>query len=838
MLVIKDFATTTIASALTAAATSIVVSDASRLPALSAGDHFDLVLQKFTDRNYVEIVRVTGVSGNTLTVARGRDGTMGRAFSIGDYAEVRLTVGVFSTYVSQLVEGKVDKDFSYVNQRLQVVNTGDLVGASLALLYAAGTGHGTIVSGGEGVNKQTPYVALRPLGHANAATQMKYTYDGSLSLVGGTRSASFGFVLSEHSFDSNGFPNAVSSDANNYINRARSKITAGNSGLHFLADAALDARRFGIQSGHSSAMNAASYGILDLNPFGGLVRVNGGTVYHTGYMPTPAALGVLALSGGIMTGDIQSGATYRTTINQSLGFIMQRPGFSQPVGLGQGSEGHAVVGYGPENAPLAYLKVGPNALFADLGNGIKNIYHEDYLPSPAIIGAVPTSRTVNGKPLSANVVLSAADIGAVPQARTINTKPLTADVVLSAADVGAAPTGYGLGGHGASIPSNDLNTGLRTASGFYNGYLAANRPAWPVSGTNAWDYVFNIAHGGANGYNGMLAMDFNGRGLAFKTIAAGADSGWKYVYHSGYLPPASVGSAPNPIELGGTEHLDNLKTPNIYSQSANANTSTSRGYPEALAGALHVYRGAGVTQVYYVYSTSRVWTRSFVSAWSPWALQFNSQNLPTASDVGAVPQARTINGKPLTANVVLSAADIGAVACDASGIVNQVVDFKACRGIFTGASGAPLELGHGESTPKTFYVDIHTDTAADFNHRWTYAHGGPGVHFSGSGDFADIYIRSDKRLKTNLAKIAGSLDKVRRLTGYEFDKAASLGSDVVHREVGLLADDVQAVLPYAVRESSDEDAIKTLSPSALIALLVEAIKELTDRVKYLESKIN
>lgn len=181
-----------------------------------------------------------------------------------------------------------------------------------------------------------------------------------------------------------------------------------------------------------------------------------------------------------------------------------------------------------------------------------------------------------------------------------------------------------------------------------------------------------------------------------------------------------------------------------------------------------------------------------------------------------------------------TAADVGAVACNASGVVNQAVDFKACRGIYTGSSVTPLELGHGESTPKTFYVDIHTDTSADFNYRWTYAHGASGVQFSGTGDFSDIYIRSDKRLKTKLTKIEGSLDKVRRLTGYEFDKAASLGSDVVRREVGLLADDVQVVLPYAVRESADEEAIKTISPSALIALLVEAIKELSEKVKELE----
>ena len=69
----------------------------------------------------------------------------------------------------------------------------------------------------------------------------------------------------------------------------------------------------------------------------------------------------------------------------------------------------------------------------------------------ADVGAVPTTRKVNGKALSADVTLSAADVGAranswtptaadvgaVPTTRKVNGKALSADVTLSAADVGA-----------------------------------------------------------------------------------------------------------------------------------------------------------------------------------------------------------------------------------------------------------------------------------------------------------------------------------------------------------------------------------------------------------------
>ena len=74
-----------------------------------------------------------------------------------------------------------------------------------------------------------------------------------------------------------------------------------------------------------------------------------------------------------------------------------------------------------------------------------------WTPSAEDVGAVPTSRTVNGKALSENISLTAddvgarsntwmptaSDVGAVPTTRTINSKPLSSDVTLTAEDVGA-----------------------------------------------------------------------------------------------------------------------------------------------------------------------------------------------------------------------------------------------------------------------------------------------------------------------------------------------------------------------------------------------------------------
>ena len=56
-----------------------------------------------------------------------------------------------------------------------------------------------------------------------------------------------------------------------------------------------------------------------------------------------------------------------------------------------------------------------------------------------------------------------------------------------------------------------------------------------------------------------------------------------------------------------------------------------------------------------------------------------------------------------------------------------------------------------------------------------------------------------------------------------------------NRTTGLIAQDVQAVFPEAVSEIDDEGHLG-LAYGNMVGLLVEAIKELTSRVKELESK--
>ena len=103
----------------------------------------------------------------------------------------------------------------------------------------------------------------------------------------------------------------------------------------------------------------------------------------------------------------------------------------------------------------------------------------------------------------------------------------------------------------------------------------------------------------------------------------------------------------------------------------------------------------------------------------------------------------------------------------------------------------------------------------------------------------NVYIRSDIRLKSNFKPIENALDKVEKLNGVIYDKAEYIGGEAIETEAGIVAQTLQDVLPEAVRETEDSkgNKILTVSSQAQIALLVEAVKTLSARVKELESKL-
>lgn len=88
---------------------------------------------------------------------------------------------------------------------------------------------------------------------------------------------------------------------------------------------------------------------------------------------------------------------------------------------------------------------------------------------------------------------------------------------------------------------------------------------------------------------------------------------------------------------------------------------------------------------------------------------------------------------------------------------------------------------------------------------------------------------SDERLKDNIETLDGGLSKILSMRGVTYTRD---GKD----NVGVIAQEVENVIPQIVKTADDEMGTKSVDYSRITAVLIEAVKELTKRVEELENK--
>ena len=103
-----------------------------------------------------------------------------------------------------------------------------------------------------------------------------------------------------------------------------------------------------------------------------------------------------------------------------------------------------------------------------------------------------------------------------------------------------------------------------------------------------------------------------------------------------------------------------------------------------------------------------------------------------------------------------------------------------------------------------------------------------------SGDVT-AYYSSDERLKDNIALISNPIEKVQQLRGVEFDWNDKSLFKAGRHDYGVIAQDVQKVLPELVKET--HTGYLGVDYDKMISLLIEVVKEQEKRIKDLENKI-
>ncbi|MDP3561751.1 MAG: tail fiber domain-containing protein [Legionellaceae bacterium] len=99
------------------------------------------------------------------------------------------------------------------------------------------------------------------------------------------------------------------------------------------------------------------------------------------------------------------------------------------------------------------------------------------------------------------------------------------------------------------------------------------------------------------------------------------------------------------------------------------------------------------------------------------------------------------------------------------------------------------------------------------------------------------YYTSDKFLKDNIRPIAKALSKVNQLSGNYFEWNALQDTyEVGSTDIGVIAQEVEAVFPELV--ITRDNGFKAVKYEKLVPVLIEAIKELSTKVRRLEGRIN
>jgi hypothetical protein len=92
---------------------------------------------------------------------------------------------------------------------------------------------------------------------------------------------------------------------------------------------------------------------------------------------------------------------------------------------------------------------------------------------------------------------------------------------------------------------------------------------------------------------------------------------------------------------------------------------------------------------------------------------------------------------------------------------------------------------------------------------------------------ANVTALSDERVKENVETIEGALDKVLAMRGVRYRR-----TDIGETQVGVISQEVQKIVPEAVVEN--DDGMLHVAYGNLVGVLINAIKELEERVRQLE----
>ncbi len=424
-------------------------------------------------------------------------------------------------------------------------------------------------------------------------------------------------------------------------------------------------------------------------------------------------------------------------------------------------------------------------------------------------------------------------------------------------NAGATATNiYGTSGVAANYSTNAVTN-------MYGGYsLAQNVGAGPVTTMyGAQNYSYNTAAGTVGSVIGAYNY---GRNNATGSVTSNLMGSHNFAYSPGTTNAMYGGYNYAWNDTTGT----NTNMYGIYSLGANTGTSTNLygGYISSsnsgtLSGPMYgaynyAVNTATATNLYGGFDFS-LNTGTASTVYGNYALgrtAHSTGNVDTAYGVQALAQ-NTAAGTVTTAYGVYAEASNNA----STGTITTGTGLRAS---VVSGSGSTITTGMGvqidmtnSGTIGTYYgLKIEDEGTGNANHYSIYTgttksyFGGkigvgtgktaPTYDIDASGDIrANSFIMSsDLRLKKDVATLDNALELVTKLRGVHFNWKEPINDDQKGVQTGVIAQEVEKVYPELV--STDNKGFKAVNYPALIAPIIEAVKELKDMIEDILAKLN
>jgi hypothetical protein len=383
------------------------------------------------------------------------------------------------------------------------------------------------------------------------------------------------------------------------------------------------------------------------------------------------------------------------------------------------------------------------------------------------------------------------------------------------------------------------NSGANSAgglsSGFYDGSGMSNMP------TSDWYHLIVNAHHNSstsNQYEFHIATAFwNKSDFFVRSISPGDVGPWRTLIHNGNIGSQSVsyastaGSASTATTATTATVASQLnKFGDIYGQ----NWNTYYVQDKLIAAAVYGHSGANRPNLTYDYGVAL----SYGEATGPLLQMYFPEN---SGNIGTIFRKGTYrtgwNGNWSTWKTLV---EQEGNLCTIVGGNGTGLEVHGNVGYNQDPLTYFLLRGQADTSWKALKVRLTGDAGGqDIEFRriaengadsrmWYVPRGGNTVNFE-----YPIVQPSDSRLKDNITPISTPVEKIKALSGVEFDWNS--GEQVGTHDVGLIAQDVEAVLPEAV--TTQEDGYKNLAYTKVIPLLVEAMKEQQTMIEALRAEI-